>query len=113
MFFRGVSVGTAIAFLLAQPGYRRPGPVSNRAGNRAEPGWNRAALAELAGSCYFCGMEETRSTLQVVRDAIAIVRDVFLIAAMIVTAYVVISAGAKIHQIEQQTSFTGTRSELR
>lgn len=58
-------------------------------------------------------MEETRSTLQVVRDAIAIVRDVFLIAAMIVTAYVVISAGAKIHQIEQQTSFTGTQSELR
>lgn len=56
---------------------------------------------------------ETRSTLQIVRDAIAIVRDVLLILAMFTVAYLAVSAGAKIHQIEQQTSFTGTQSELR
>lgn len=46
---------------------------------------------------------ETRSTLQVVRDAIAIVRDILLIAAMFTVAYVLVSAGARVHQLERAT----------
>lgn len=45
---------------------------------------------------------ETRSTLQIVRDAIAIVRDVLLILAMFTVAYLAVSAGVRIHQLEQQ-----------
>lgn len=51
---------------------------------------------------------ETRSTLQVVRDAIAIVRDVLLILAMFAVAYVFVSAGARVHQLERATAPAAT-----
>jgi hypothetical protein len=44
---------------------------------------------------------DTRPTLAIVRDCIAVVRDVLLIAGLLVLAYVVLRTAGELHDLQQ------------